>query len=419
MTITLRPFISSFLGYKHQPDPPQKTSSSKAKKVRRKKKIKLRGKTSKTTLTLLCIIAMLGTVLATVLYTLEIPMTWDINIAYGLELQDEYGTPISNIAWGFLNRGENKTVNLILQSRANKPQNVTLTLPTETSEYVFGSDFPANLELAKEGQPNDSVAFTIWLKDKDMTADGGYSGNIIFDVVDVHPSDGYEEEYAYFSKPTQITYETDCSDFLLFINDEYNTEYNLSATVSYNFTTECVSTTHTIDSFSYKIELWKDGILYSTPVSTMYDCIPDIGESDQVTVNAPFTAPNENGTYQLKLYYTGHNSESLPLQPTLTIVWTSTTGFTMKRQSTPITSPYAYEFVSGEFSDDMYCVNDGSGSRFLNVEHDNAVNVQRWTGSAWIVWSSSESIELDALGTNEVKWRFQATSSTTLTFSIS
>ena len=284
---------------------------------------------SRTTMALLVIIAMLTTVLSVELYMLTIPSTWKVNVTYGLLLTDTSDVEITQLDWT-VDRYQTTTKTLRIHNLGNAPANVTCEIPASTSEYTFTTTF-VNSTIPKDTY----VEFDVSLTDVDMDADLTYNGSFAWLIVD-HFESGYEEPLSVnFSKPTEVVYESDCSDLLLWISDEYLDVYDLSETILYNFTTENINSSYTIDSFSYKIELWKLGLLYSTPISTMYDCIPDLEYNQQVMVYTSFNAPSENGTYQLKLYYTGHNSEYIPptfdyeiqtnvTEPTL-LAWLNTT----------------------------------------------------------------------------------------------
>lgn len=212
-------------------------------------------KLSRTTIGLLVVITVLGVTLGAVLYQLDIPMQWGVSVAHGLELQDEFGTPISSIDWGYLTRNENKTIDLTLQSLSNKEQNVTCELPAETLQYQFGTDF-VNCTLSKEGDVGDSVAFTVWLKDLDMTANGQYSGQISFIVVDEFPPEASENvEF----EATEVTYEHETATYLEYVSDAFDkTVYSIGETIDWNFTTKIIWS-EGVNGWSYNLNLTKEG----------------------------------------------------------------------------------------------------------------------------------------------------------------
>jgi hypothetical protein len=66
------------------------------------------GKVSKTTVALLCIIAVLGVALAQVLYTLTVSNTMRLSLELGLELRDDLDNVITSYAWGDFDDGQLK-----------------------------------------------------------------------------------------------------------------------------------------------------------------------------------------------------------------------------------------------------------------------------------------------------------------------
>jgi hypothetical protein len=121
----------------------------------------------------------------TVLYTLTVPSTWHVNVAYGLALfQSDGTTPVTAISWTVDPLGA-QTQNFVLKNTGNHDgANVTLVMPDNTTAYEFTTTF-ANITIPMGG----TYAFSITLTDLGMDSSQQYSGSFAFLVVD-HFSSG-------------------------------------------------------------------------------------------------------------------------------------------------------------------------------------------------------------------------------------
>src|SRR5271157_157353 len=91
----------------------------------------------------------------TILYSLNIPATWNVTTAQGLEIDNATtGLPITNIAFVVSPLGST-TESFMLRNTANHAVNVTDNMPSSTNLYQFTSTFlnstTGNLNTISQG----------------------------------------------------------------------------------------------------------------------------------------------------------------------------------------------------------------------------------------------------------------------------
>jgi len=116
---------------------------------------------------------------AAILYTLQIPSQWEVSADYGLELY-EGASKITTIQWGNIARYATSVKTLELKNIGNSVANVTLLMPSNTSEYGFSTSFVDYTIIQKYA----NYSFTISLQDIDMDSASTYSSNFNFSCVD-------------------------------------------------------------------------------------------------------------------------------------------------------------------------------------------------------------------------------------------
>ena len=280
-------------------------------------------------------------------------------------------------------------------------------MPEATSEYEFLTNFE-NCTIPKDG----FVEFWLALHDLGMDSTKEYSGSFEWLIVDSFSS-GEEEPQLVRFEPTSVYYELDTSQYLQFVGESFNaTEYEPNKPIEWNFTTKNINESYTIDSFSYKVELYKGNDYIEEIFSGMVDCEPDLAPNETITLTHVFSVA-EAGNYTLHLTYTGHNSEKIPENPKITVEWNDFQGFIVKYDGVEVSSPFLFEFepisqgssVSSEYFD---FINDGSLQRFIYVTLKDIQGVPSgYTVTVILVgggsWSIGDTKQLDAYG-DPISW---------------
>ena len=122
-------------------------------------------------------VLLVSMVLAAILYSLTLPSHWGVQTAYGLELHQE-GSKITSIEFGLIPRYGSKALDLSLFNIGNSVANVTISLPTNTTEYSFATDFIDMTTIPRF----ESYNFTISLTDLEMDPASDYSGSFVFSI---------------------------------------------------------------------------------------------------------------------------------------------------------------------------------------------------------------------------------------------
>jgi hypothetical protein len=260
---------------------------------------------SRTIAVFIVTICLLSSALAgVILYTLTKQSTWKVNVAYGLVLTDQNDIPVTTLDF-VVDRYGTQVKTFKIKNTSNNAVNVTQIMPSSTAYYSFATTY-VNSTIAKDG----NVLFTISLTDLNMNAELLYTGQFDWKIVDSFPkADDIPEPKIWF-EASEIVYADDTSPYLSFVSESFDKpQYNLSETVQYSFTTKNINQTNTIDSFSYNIDVYKSGIFQYQVFTGMNDTEPDLQPNETVTIPHSFSAPSLNGSYCLKLTYTGHNSE--------------------------------------------------------------------------------------------------------------
>jgi len=247
--------------------------------------MKVKGKeVSKLSVVLLIALLVVSGALAYVLYTLSIPATWKVKVSLGLRLEWLNGTEITSLSWEVEANGiENYTMRL--RNLSNKPVNVTMHMPEPTSEYEFLTNFE-NCTLEKDGY----VEFWLALHDLGMDSSKTYSGSFEWLIVDSFKSGNEEPQENVRFEPTSVFYGSDTANYLQFVSESFNaTEYEPNEPIGWSFTTKNINESYTIDSFSYKIELFKGNEYIEEIFSGMHDCEPDLAPNEEITLTHTFS----------------------------------------------------------------------------------------------------------------------------------
>lgn len=296
-------------------------------------KRKLSGTTTILLVALLAVSTVLGAL--TILYTLNVPATWNVRVATGLQLTYPNGTTVTAISFTVDPLGS-QTQNFILKNLANHPVNVTDNIPDSTSLYQFTTTFLNSTALSQNIiAQSGSYAFSIMLTDLGMDSSATYSGNFQYNI-----ASGFNLGSSSFSVTT-VNYASDTSQYFGFVSDNFNaSSYPLGSTVLYSFTTEDINQTYEIQGLSYKLELWNTTSLVSTLAdglvvayyqdSTHYGTFGNgthmtdvpLMPNQNMTIWNSFPAPNTPGTYHLLLTYQSHNAAPV-VPPTYPISWTT------------------------------------------------------------------------------------------------
>jgi hypothetical protein len=259
--------------------------------------------------------------LGAIFYQLTVPSTWQVQVAYGLELDFANGTKVTSLPWLVSPLGS-QTQSFILKNTGNHDgANVTLAMPANTSTYQFTTTF-ANSTIPQGG----SYSFSITLTDLGMDSTQTYSGNFVFSIVDSFPASN--DSFA----ATQVSYNSDTAQYFGFISDGYNaSSYKPGDTVLYDFTTENVNSSMEIQGLTYGLQLWNSQGLVSTicdgltvayyQTATAYELPSGVGyqgnsthmttqplmPGQSMTIWQSFAAP-AGGSYYLVLVYESHNA---------------------------------------------------------------------------------------------------------------
>ena len=282
------------------------------------------------TLAVLCIalIASLVTfAIATVLYSLIVPSTWNVSVSQGLELDYSNGTIVSSISWTVSTLGT-QSQSFILKNKANHAVNVTSTIPASTSLYTFTTTF-VNNTIAQSGQ----YAFSTTLTDLGMDSSTIYSGNFGYLIVDRFP-DSYDN-----FETSSIAYASDTNQYFSFVSEGFNSSsYALTDSVLYHFTTQNINQTYNIQGLSYKLEVldssnnvvstvcdglvvayYQDATHYGTFGNGTHMTDMPLMPNAQMTIWNSFSAPSTSGIYHVRLTYESHNAQ-LIVQP-IVLTW--------------------------------------------------------------------------------------------------
>lgn len=365
---------------------------------------------SKLSIILLVALIAVSSVLGAILYTLTVPSTWKVKVSLGLRLEWLNGSEITSLNWEVEANGiENYT--LRLRNLSNKPVNVTMHMPEPTSEYEFLTNFE-NCTLEKGGY----VEFWLALHDLGMDSSKTYSGSFEWLIVDSFKS-GNEEPQKVRFEPTSVFYGSDIANYLQFVSESFNaTEYMPNEPIEWSFTTKNINQSYTIDSFSYKVELFKGTEFIEEIFSGMHDCEPDLAPNEEITLTHTFSVA-EVGNYTLHLTYTGHNSEPIPENPKITVEWNDFGGFVVKYNGIEVSSPYVFEFEpisqgSSVSSEIFEFHHDGSQGRFIYVTLVDIQGIpEGYEVKAYLVvenseWQKGESREIDSMG-ESLKWQIK------------
>jgi len=282
---------------------------------------------------LLAIISMLTATLvfAAVLYTLNIPATWNVRTSQGLVLENATTlAPITSLGFTVDQYGS-ETQSFVLKNTGNHAVNVTAVLPADLpGVYQWTTTF-ANNTIAQGGSYGP---FTITLTDFGMTDATNYNGNFAFEIVT-----GFSAGSSSFGATT-VQYGSDTAQYFSYISGNFNaSSYPLGSTVLYSFTTKNINQTYSIQGISYSLSLVNStGALVSTPASGLlvayYQDATHYGAfgngthmTDQplmpnqtMTIWTAFTLPNYVDNFHLVLSYDGHNAFPVPGE---SITWTS------------------------------------------------------------------------------------------------
>jgi hypothetical protein len=255
-------------------------------------------------LSLFLVIILLSGALAVVLYTLTKQSSWRVNVQYGLALTDQNDIPVATLDF-VVDRYGTQVKTFKIKNTSNNAVNVTQVMPNNTAYYSFATSF-VNSTIVKDG----FVLFTISLTDLNMNAELLYSGEFDWKIVD-HFSVGYEEPQKVSFEPSQIVYSDDTTPYLSFVSESFDkTEYNLSETVQYSFTTGNPNENYSLQSYSYHIDVFNESGVFQTRIfEGMSGSMLNLTIGETNTITHVFNAPLFNGTYYLSLVYTGHNSE--------------------------------------------------------------------------------------------------------------
>ena len=261
---------------------------------------------------LLIIVCLLSGVVALVLYTLNKQATWKVNIAYGLKLTDQYDTEIISIDF-VVDRFSTQSKTFKLKNMSNNAVNVTQIMPLSTAYYDFTTTF-VNCTIAKDG----FVLFNVVLQDIDMDASTTYSGQFSWLIVDHFQLADEQPEPKIWLEASEIVYADDTTPYLQFVSESFDkTVYNASESVQYSFTTKNPSDTYILQAYSYQLDVFNSSGFQCQVFNGMSGSMLGLLKDQTNTIAHVFNAPNVNGSYYLKLTYTGHNSEVIP-PPTYT-----------------------------------------------------------------------------------------------------
>ena len=266
-------------------------------------------KPSRKTFVLLSLVAVLliSTIaMAIVLYTLTIPGTWRVNTSLGLELwKGDNSAKITSIDWTVDALGF-ETQSFILKNKSNKAVDVNNTIPSGSSLYGFTTTL-ANVTIPQGSQ----AAFTMTLTDLGMDSATTYTGSFAFLIVDHFEVDN--DSHGVWFESTTIAYGDDTIPYLQFVQDAFDkANYSLGQQVTWNFTTKNPNESYILQSYSYELDLWNETAYQTTVFNGMSGSMLNLSKDQTNTITKAFAAPSANGTYRLKLTYTGHNSEALP-----------------------------------------------------------------------------------------------------------
>lgn len=265
-------------------------------------------KMSKLSAVLLVLLVLMSMAFAVVLYTLTIPMQFRVSLAMGLELWNSDKTAkVTSITWSDFARDETKTQTFYIKNVGNKDANCTLSLGVyDTSAWLITDTFGEQLVL-KDGF---SSAFTISITEIDAISDGYYGCDLAFEIVDHF--NVANEKHVVFEAST-IAYTDDVTPYLEFVSESFDKPvYNLSEPVSYTFTTKNPNPDYILQAYSYQIDLMNESGFLSQIFNGMSGSMLGLEQNETNTITHVFNAPNVNGSYYLKLTYTGHNSEEIP-----------------------------------------------------------------------------------------------------------
>lgn len=140
----------------------------------------------KSAIGLMAISVIVGVVLAVAIYTLTVPMSFKLSVAYGLELWDAQDNVITQIDWDGFTEGETKTAFYQLYNVGNTevqvywegtiPSGWTFTIKTSATVWNSGETNLKNIPLG------DRIVLEISLTEVSANVGQDYTMDLAFSV---------------------------------------------------------------------------------------------------------------------------------------------------------------------------------------------------------------------------------------------
>lgn len=301
-----------------------------------------------TALLLIAILALSATLASaiTLLYTKSYTANWGVSTAYGLIVENASTLqPIASMSF-LTTQGGSITENFILKNTGNHAVNVTDSIPASTATYTFSTTFLNSTgatpnTIAKGGTYAFSITFTDISEDSAFVGNGQFSYSVATGFSAPPSHDTFGATVASYGSDTAQYFSLQSSNF-------NNTNPALGAPVLWSWTTKNINQSYEIQAITYSLALENSSNSVIQQLETgrtqaYYETAPNqIGLSGNsthmttdplmpnglITLYEVFNAPSPASTYHMVLTYTGHNSQSVAITWTTTVInnWPSTVG---------------------------------------------------------------------------------------------
>jgi len=314
-------------------------------------------KLSGTTAILLVALLAIGTVLGavTILYTLNVPATWNVSTANGLQLLNATTLQQVNAISFTVNQLGTITESFILKNIGTSAVNVTDVIPDSTALYTFTTTFLNSTSTSQNTIPQGGTyAFDITLTDLGMDSSQTYNGNFAYNIASGFNVGSSGDSFG----TTTVSYASDSNQYFEFVSDNFNSSsYPLGSTVLYSFTTKNINQSYAVNGITYKLQIydssnnlintvcdgltvayWQNSTHYGQFGNGTHMTDVPLMPNQDITIWNSFLAPGPAGTYHLVLTYQSHNAELINVPISWTIQTSIQNGYVAFAAPSPTVS---------------------------------------------------------------------------------